>query len=276
MDKEQFIERLKAEFPRLMREDPAFYYQVVGLLTHALSSREETNRLFEEIRALREQNLRQFEAMQQRFDELLGSQARLEGRQARLEERQASLEEGQARLEERQARLEEGQARLEERQAAMERRQASLEEGHAALRERVEALEAGIAELRVGMSSLGVRGGKGLEHAVRRVIERFSGLGPLKAQRLVVQDPHGEVLGLAGEIEIDAYVHDGHRFLVEIKSHPKTIDVLLFARKAGFVERHLGVTAQRVLIALQAERKALRKADELGIQVISLGSRKVG
>lgn len=68
MEREQFIEWLRAELPRLLREDPAFSAELVGILAQSLGSRSEFNRLLEEIKALREDFGRRFEAADRRFE----------------------------------------------------------------------------------------------------------------------------------------------------------------------------------------------------------------
>lgn len=49
MTREQFIEWLRSEFPRLLQEDPRFSAEVVGILSQTLGSRTEFIRLLEEM-----------------------------------------------------------------------------------------------------------------------------------------------------------------------------------------------------------------------------------
>lgn len=63
-----------------------------------------------------------------------------------------------------------------------------------------------LRRLEVGLGSLE----RGFEEAVRATVEEFAGLGPLRAERLVLQDTQGEVYGVRNrEVEFDALVHDG-------------------------------------------------------------------
>lgn len=106
-----------------------------------------------------------------------------------------------------------------------------------------------LRRLEVGLGSLGVRVGRGFEEAVRATVEEFAGLGPLRAERLVLQDTQGEVYGVRNrEVEFDALVHDGRRFLVEVKAFAQPEDVLNFVRKVEFA-RHLPEPSEAVLLA---------------------------
>ncbi|MDR7400150.1 MAG: DUF3782 domain-containing protein, partial [Armatimonadota bacterium] len=124
--------------------------------------------------------------------------------------------------------------------------------------------------LRVGFGSLGRRFGLGFEEAVRGMVEEFAGVGPLRAERLVLRDEAGEVFGVPGQvIEFDAFVHDGDRFLVEVKAFAQREDVLLFRRKVEFAARQLGQTFRAVMVAPFAHRRAVETARELGVQILA-------
>ena len=126
--------------------------------------------------------------------------------------------------------------------------------------------------LLIGFGSLGARVGRGMEQAVRATVEEFAGLGPLKAERLVLTDAEGEVFGIRGQaIEFDCYVHDGRRFLVEVKAFAEPEDVGKFFRKLQFAQRHLTQPFEALMIAPYARRNALDLARDLGIRVLTLG-----
>jgi hypothetical protein len=83
--------------------------------------------------------------------------------------------------------------------------------------------------------------GYGLEQAVRDVVEEFAGETFPFAERLLLQDESGEVYGVVGaDVEFDLYAHNSAAYLVEVKSHLKTHDVLIFHRKVRFAEGKLG------------------------------------
>lgn len=70
---------------------------------------------------------------------------------------------------------------------------------------------------------MGIGSARGLR---RPTIEEFSGVGPPRAERLILKDVEGELFGVRGQaIEFDVFVHDRRRFLVEVKSFAETEDV---------------------------------------------------
>lgn len=157
---------------------------------------------------------------------------------------------------------------IDRRFEAMDRRFEAIDRRFEAIERTLDEHTQQLRELRVGMGSLGGRMGRGLEEVIRQVIQDFSGVGELTAERLVLEDETGEVFGVAGaRLEFDAYVRDGRRFLVEVKNYLKEGDVLAFHRKAAFAEKRLGMPVEKVLFAPAVERKALETAEGLGILI---------
>ncbi|BAS28141.1 DUF3782 domain-containing protein [Limnochorda pilosa] len=129
--------------------------------------------------------------------------------------------------------------------------------------------EKALRRLETGIGSPGHRFEEGFEEVVRATIEEFSGVGPLRAERLVLRDAEGELFGVRGQsVEFDAYVHDGRRFLVEVKGFAEPEDVLNFHRKMEFAKRHLDEPFEPLLIAPYAWRKAVQLAKELGVRLL--------
>jgi hypothetical protein len=221
---EDLVRWLRERLPRLLQEDPRLGAEVVGILAQTLSPRSELLRVLEEIRAVREDFGRRFEAIDQRFRAL---------------------------------------------QEDMDRRfalQAELLRQHG--RE--------LRTLRVGFGSLGRRLGFGFEEAVRRIVEEFGGVGPLKAERLTLRDENGELFGVPGQVvEFDALVHDGERFLVEVKAFAEEEDVLLFRRKVEFAARHLPQPFRAVMVAPFAHRRAIQAARRLGVTLLAAEEEEV-
>lgn len=233
---EDLVRWLRERLPRLLQEEPRFGAEVVGILAQTLSPRSELIRVLEEIRALREDMDRRFAAMDERFRALQEDMGR---RFEAMDERFRALQED------------------------MDRRfrvQAEILDRHGR----------DLRCLRVGFGSLGRRFGLGFEEAVRGMVEEFAGVGPLRAERLVLRDEAGEVFGVPGQvIEFDAFVHDGDRFLVEVKAFAQREDVLLFRRKVEFAARQLGQTFRAVMVAPFAHRRAVETARELGVQILA-------
>lgn len=186
-------------------------------------------------------------------------------------------------------RLREGSAKrfeaLDERfralQEDMDRRFQAVEERFRVLQEEMDrrfALQADLLHaqdrqlryLRVGFGRLGRRLGVGFEEAARRIVEEFTGVGPLKAERLTLRDEAGEVFGVPGQVvAFDAFVHDAERFLVEVKAFAEREDVLLFRRKVEFAAGRLAGPFRAVLVAPFAHPRAVEAAWELGVTLLA-------
>ncbi len=251
---EDLVRWLRERLPRLLQEDPRLGAEVVGILAQTLSPRSELLRVLEEIRAVREDFGRRFEAMDQRFRAL---QEEMDRRFEAIDQRFRVLQEEMDR------RFEAMDQRFRALQEDMDRRfalQAELLRQHG--RE--------LRTLRVGFGSLGRRLGFGFEEAVRRIVEEFGGVGPLKAERLTLRDENGELFGVPGQVvEFDALVHDGERFLVEVKAFAEEEDVLLFRRKVEFAARHLPQPFRAVMVAPFAHRRAIQAARRLGVTLLA-------
>lgn len=144
-----------------------------------------------------------------------------------------------------------------------------VEQALLAQSEGLKRVEREVRDIRIGFGSLGRRLGRGLEEVVRATVEEFSGVGPLRAERLVLKDTDGEVFGVRGQaIEFHAFVHDGKRFLVEVKSFAEPEDVLVFFRKVQFAESHLRESFEKLIIAPFADEEAIRLARSLGIPIL--------
>ncbi len=271
---EDFREWLRDHLPRLLHEDPRFGAEVVGILAQTLSPRSELVRVLEEIASLREDFGLRFEAMDRRFEALQREMAeRFEAVDRRFEALEREMAE---RFEAVDRRFEAMDRRFEALQREMDRRFEAAERRFEAIERTLVDHSRALAqhsrwlrEVRVGQGSLGRRFGRGLEEAVRATVEEFAGVGPLRAERLVLRDEAGEVFGVPGQgIEFDAFVHDGKRILVEVKAYAEPEDVLMFWRKLEFAAKVLGEPFERVLIAPFADRRAVELARQLGIHVL--------
>ncbi len=154
-------------------------------------------------------------------------------------------------LQEVRASREESNRRFEELRADLDRRFSDLRSD---MDRRFQAVIAELQSQRIHLNALGGRVGFGLEYLVKGVVEEFAGQSFPSAERLRLADKDGEVFGVSGvEIEFDLYVHNGAAYVVEIKSHVKSSDILQFYRKAVFAEARLGRPLTRLLVALSIE-----------------------
>ncbi|HRI57459.1 MAG TPA: hypothetical protein PK170_10225, partial [Anaerolineae bacterium] len=83
-------------------------------------------------------------------------------------------------------------------------------------------------------------------------------------------DESGEVFGRPDQIELDLIVIDGMLILCEIKSSLSKGDIYTFERKTRWYEkRHSRVADRRMVISPMVDKRALKAAHELGIEVYS-------
>jgi hypothetical protein len=240
----ELIEQLRRVLPQLLREHPEVRYELWGLMLEAFPSRQELLAFLEELRALREESNRRFEGLQheiaQRFETL-------------LREMTQRFEAVDRRFEAVDQRFETSLREMNQRFEAADRR--------------FEGIFAELREQRLHLSALGGRVGRGLEFLVEGIVEEFAGESFPLADRLVLVDTEGEVFGVPGaEVEFDLYAHNGRAYLVEVKSHLKTDDVLKFQRKAMFAEAKLGRPLTRLILALSMDSKAEALMQRLGIE----------
>jgi hypothetical protein len=224
----EFIEQLRRNLPRLLREHPEVRHELWGIMLEAFPSRQEFMELLQEMRAFREDTNRRFEELRQDMDR------RFEAVDRRFE--------------------------------AVDRRFEAIIEELRSHREQLDNMGRELREMRIGFSSLGIRVGYGHERAIQGVVEEFAGEAFPFAERLVLRDEGGEVYGIAGaEVEFDLYAHNGKAYLVEVKSHLKSGDVLIFDRKIKFAARQLARQVTPLVIALSMEPRAEQQMRELGI-----------
>jgi hypothetical protein len=297
----ELIEQLRRVLPQLLREHPEVRYELWGLMLEAFPSRQELLAFLEELRALREESNRRFEGLQheiaqrfeavdQRFETLLREMTqrfeavdrRFEAVDQRFEtllrEMTQRFEAVDRRFEAVDQRFETLRREVNQRFEAVDRRFEAVDQRfETLLREmnqrfeaadrRFEGIFAELREQRLHLSALGGRVGRGLEFLVKGIVEEFAGESFPLADRLVLVDTEGEVFGVPGaEVEFDLYAHNGRAYLVEVKSHLKTDDVLKFQRKAMFAEAKLGRPLTRLILALSMDSKAEALMQRLGIE----------
>jgi hypothetical protein len=265
----ELIEQLRRALPQLLREHPEVRHELWGLMLEAFPSRQEFLAFLEELRALREESNRRFEGLQyeiaQRFEAM---DRRFEALDQRFE---TLLREMNQRFEAVDRRFEMQLREMNQRFEAVDQRFETLlremNQRFEAVDRRFEGVIAELREQRLHLSALGARVGRGLEFIVKGIVEEFAGESFPLADRLVLVDTEGEVFGVPGaEVEFDLYAHNGRAYLVKVKSHLKTDDVLKFQRKAVFAEAKLERPLTRLIIALSMDSKAESLMQRLGIE----------
>lgn len=228
------LKQLRAELPRLLREDVEVRGQVIAVLSEYLTTREETAAILAELRQMRAD-----------FDRRMDEQG------GRIEELAGRIEEQGRRIEEQGGRIEEQGRRLDEHTQV--------------LREQSQAL----AALQRQVMGLGARWGLMNEEAFRAGVRAlFADQAHVRVERWRYRDEAGRLLGYPSDVELDAVVRNGLHVLVEIKSAVSTYDVVGFARKADFYAEVTGHRpGRRLMISPYVEPRAREAAQQLDVEI---------
>lgn len=136
------------------------------------------------------------------------------------------------------------------------------------MNERFEDISRSQREVRLEVSALGGRVGYGLEEIIRQTVEEFSGLSFKKIEHMWLRDAQGELYGVPADVEYDLYLENDVNYIVEVKSHIKQGDVLIFHRKSLFAEKQLGKKIRPIMISASIMKTAKKKCKELDIDLI--------
>ena len=119
------------------------------------------------------------------------------------------------------------------------------------------------------LSALGARWGLVAEEAFREGLKGFLEKElKLRVERWVERDEEGVVYGYPSVVEIDLSISDEKITLIEVSSHIRPSDVLLFVRKAQFYWKVTGRKPDRLLIVTPyAEDGAFKTAREYGVEI---------
>jgi hypothetical protein len=222
----ELIEQLRRALPQLLREHPEVRHELWGLMLEAFLSRQEFLAFLDELRALREDSNRRFEALQHEIAQ------RFEAMDRRFEALQRETHRGSEVVD---RRFDGVIAELREQRLHL-----------AALGGRVgrglEFIVKGIVEEFAG--------------------ESF----PLADRLVLVDTEGEVFGVPGAEFEFDLYAHNGHAYLVEVESHLKSDDARKFQRKAVFAEAKLGRPLTRLITALSMDSKAETLMQRLGIE----------
>jgi hypothetical protein len=119
------------------------------------------------------------------------------------------------------------------------------------------------------LDALGARWGLMAEEAFREGLKGFLEKElKLSVKRWTEYDDEGTVYGYPSVVEVDIAVSDEKTTLIEISSHIKPSDVLLFLKKAQFYEK----TAKRkpdrlIMITPYAEKEAFIVGKRFGVEI---------
>ena len=277
---EKEIKKFVKNLPEYLRKYPSLRYEISLIMTETFPTRDEFNQLLKELKESRVAAEKRFEEHNRRFEAILTelrefkeyAEKRFEAILTELREfkeyTEKRFEEHNKRFEAILTELREFKEYAEKRFEEHDRKFEEIVSEMKEMRMEMKQMKLELRELRIGLSSLGGRMGKGLEEVIRQVIEDYSGIGPLKAEKISIYDKDGFVFGRPQNIEFDAYVTDGKKFVVEVKNYTEKDDVNLFHRKCEFLKKELNIEdIEMVIMTPVIEKSALSLCKELGITV---------
>jgi len=231
------LAQLKAAILKLLREDEEFRYAVAGLigLEEILKRLDRHEELLVEL----------FKRLEKHEEELV----KIWGELARLRE---DMNKGFQRYDQLFAEV---FKRLDRHEEELMKLREDMNRGFDRLQRRLDALGA----------RWGVMSEEAFREGLRGVVEEELGL---RVERWTAYDEEGRVFGYEAVVEVDVAVKDGKVILIEITSHARASDVILFKRKAELYAEKEGRRPDRLIIVTPyVDEKAVRLAARLGIEL---------
>jgi hypothetical protein len=217
---------VKREVLRLLREDEEFRYAVAGIIgLHEILKRfDKHDELFHEVFERFDKHDELFKEIFKRFDQHDKLFDEVFNRFAKHDELFVEVFKRLDRHEE----------------ELVEHRMELARHGEELVRLRRDMLE-GFRLMDRHISALGARWGLMAEEAFREGLRGFLEKElNVRVERWTEFDHEGRVYGYPSMVEIDVSISDQKTTLMEVASHIKRSDVLLFVRKARFYEEYVG------------------------------------
>jgi len=119
------------------------------------------------------------------------------------------------------------------------------------------------------LGALGARWGLMAEEAFREGLKGFLEKElELSVERWAQYDGEGTVYGYPSIVEVDLSISDEKTTLIEVSSHVRPSDVLLFVRKAQFYEKATARKPDRmIMITPYTEKEALQAAEKHEVEI---------
>ncbi len=230
-------EELKKELIELIQTDDEFRLILIGALSSGFVTREETNKILNEIKKLREDFNKQFKAFGEKMDAF---ERRMDAFERRMDA-------------------------FEERMDAFERRMDAFERRMTELRE---DFNRGMKAFDIKLSALGARWGIMNESAIRNALKGLlSEKLNLKVSKWEFFDRNGIVYGKPSLIDVDLAITDSEHILIEIKSHVRKSDVAELLRISELYQKSEGIKPSLMIVTPYIEEKAKEFAEANGIKV---------
>lgn len=221
----------------MLREDEEFKYAVAGILG------------LEEI-------IRRLEKHDEKFNEILERLDRHEEELKKLREDMNMLREDMNKL-------------REDMILGFKRHDEILERHEREIIKLREDMNKGFQLLSRHIDALGARWGIMSEEAFREglrgLLERELGF---KIEKWTVYDQSGKVYGYPSVIDIDIILKDEKTILIEVSSHIKKSDIIIFKKKAELYEEKTGRKPDKLLIVTPyIDEEALKASEKMEIEV---------
>jgi len=241
------VKALKQAFLKAIEEDSEFRYAIAGAIG--------LGEVLEELRRLREDFSKRFEALERK---MLEHDKRFEEMNRRFEALERKMIEYDKRFETLERKLLEHDKRFEVIEKQL------LEHGSA-----IKELVSAVTKLASQITSLGNRYGvfteEALRDAMKYVVEDLLKSG--RVVRWIYYDSSGVVYGRPSVVEVDLVIRDGEHVLVEFKASADRGDVAELYRIGQLYERVKGVKPRLVLVSPAIRRRARELAKELGVEL---------
>jgi hypothetical protein len=249
------VEELKTKILKMLREDEEFRYAVAGILG------------LEEI-------IRRLEKHDEKFNEIL---ERLDRHEEELKKLREDMNHGFRRQYEilemhtqEIIKLREDMNKLrEDMMLGFKRHDEILERHEREIIKLREDMNKGFQLLSRHIDALGARWGIMSEEAFREglrgLLERELGF---KIEKWTVYDQSGKVYGYPSMIDIDIILKDEKTILVEVSSHIKKSDIVVFMKKAELYEEKTGRKPNKLLVVTPyIDEEALKASEMMEIEV---------
>ena len=251
VDAETVREILRSELPHAVSEDPAVRRALWVAVRNDFADKTETESRFDqvlaEIKREREEQSRKWDDQTHRWDE----------QNRKWDEQNHQRDEQNRKWDEQNRKWDEQNRKWDENQRVINQ---ILEEIRALNRKHESSI--GALGARWGMQSE-----ESFRSALRGILEGSFGVQVININEW---DDSGEVFGRPDQIEMDLIVLNGLLILCEIKSSMSKGDMVIFERKTRWYEkRHNRQADRRMVISPMVDRRALKSAHELGIEVYS-------
>ncbi len=259
------VNELAANILHILGEDKQKRATLVGLLVSDVATKQEFTTVLNELRVMREDSDRKFEASERRFESIEAelkamreaSDRKFEASERRFESIEAELkamrEDSDRKFEAIEKRFEEQRQDFHLELQAMDRRMQAMDKS---LSSKIDALG----------SRWGIMAEDTFSNALREVL-RKAGFEVSKWRKT---DTNAEFFIRPRDVEIDILVRNGKRIAIEVKSSLDINDVEAFEKTVRFYEKSESAKInEKIMVGMFLRPRAGEYADHLGIKIVS-------